>query len=309
LLVGGRMDYHEVHGAIFTPRIAHKWTLPSKQIVRFNIGSGFRVVNVFNEEHAALTGARNVVVANDLKPERSTNVSLALATAYKWWHGMQVNFDLNIFYTHFQNRILPDYTTDANAIFYNNLNGYADNKGFNLSADGNWKNQWKFNVGITWNETATYTWRNDELVKERPYFTERFAGAWTISYLHQRFPISVDYTGNFYSPMRLPLLGPLDPRSDTSPWWSIQNIQFTYRKDQRWEFFIGVKNLLNWTPWRDNPFLIARSFDPFDKGVQFDDKGQAIASAENPYGLTFDPSYVYAPNQGIRLFGGLRWKI
>jgi outer membrane receptor for ferrienterochelin and colicins len=308
LLLGARLDYHALHGLIFTPRMAHKWTLPSKQILRFNIGSGFRVVNVFNEEHAALTGARNVVVASDLKPERSTNASIAFATAYKWASGLLITIDLNVFYTYFQNRILPDYITDANAIFYNNLNGHADNKGINLSVDGSWRDRWRFNAGITWNESATYTWHNDVLEKLRPFFNERFAGAWSITYVSKKWPLTIDYTGNVYSPMLLPLLGPLDPRSGQSPWWSIQNIQMTYKSGRHWEWFGGVKNLLNWTPLGDNPFLIALSHDPFDKQVEFDSQGRAIATPSNPHALTFDPSYVYAPNQGMRLFVGVRWE-
>ena len=47
----------------------------------------------------------------------------------------------------------------------------------------------------------------------------------------------------------------------------------------------------------------------FDKEVQFDANGEAIATQDNPYALTFDPSYVYGPNQGIRGFLGLRYSI
>lgn len=75
------------------------------------------------------------------------------------------------------------------------------------------------------------------------------------------------------------------------------------------EIYGGIKNLLNWTPNKGNPFIIARSHDPFDKNVTFDNDGNAQVTQENPYGLTFDPSYVYAPNQGIRAFFGLRYSI
>jgi outer membrane receptor for ferrienterochelin and colicins len=42
----------------------------------FNFGTGFRVVNLFTEDHAALTGSREVVVKSDLQPERSVNGNL-----------------------------------------------------------------------------------------------------------------------------------------------------------------------------------------------------------------------------------------
>jgi outer membrane receptor for ferrienterochelin and colicins len=34
-----------------------------------------------------------------------------------------------------------------------------------------------------------------------------------------------------------------------------------------------------------------------------------LSTQNNPFALTFDPSYVYASNQGIRFFFGLRWKL
>lgn len=69
---------------------------------------------------------------------------------------------------------------------------------------------------------------------------------------------------------------------------------------------MGVKNLLNWTPNQGNPFIITRkSRTPFlDKNVSFDAQGKALVTVDNPYGLTFDPNYVYGPNQGIRGFVG-----
>jgi outer membrane receptor for ferrienterochelin and colicins len=33
-------------------------------------------VNLFTEDHAALTGAREIIIANNLKPEQSINANL-----------------------------------------------------------------------------------------------------------------------------------------------------------------------------------------------------------------------------------------
>jgi outer membrane receptor for ferrienterochelin and colicins len=65
-----RYDYNSIHGSILTPRIAYKWKLNDNNIIR-NAGTGFRVVNLFTEDHAALTGAREIIIANNLKPEQS----------------------------------------------------------------------------------------------------------------------------------------------------------------------------------------------------------------------------------------------
>jgi hypothetical protein len=46
---------------LFYPRLAYKWKINDNNIVRFNTGTGFRIVNLFTEEHAALTGSREVI--------------------------------------------------------------------------------------------------------------------------------------------------------------------------------------------------------------------------------------------------------
>ncbi|WP_461487444.1 TonB-dependent receptor, partial [Pedobacter sp.] len=69
VLLGMRYDYNSNHGNIFTPRFAYKINFNETSILRLNAGTGFRVVNIFTEDHAALTGARDVVIENDLKPE------------------------------------------------------------------------------------------------------------------------------------------------------------------------------------------------------------------------------------------------
>jgi len=142
-----------------------------------------------------------------------------------------------------------------------------------------------------------------------PVLTEKWSGTWSVSYSIPGGGWSFDYTGNIYGPMRLPILGPRDPRPAYSPVWSLQNLQGTKKLGRAIECFAGVKNILNWTPARRVPFLIARSQDPFDKAVEYEQDGSVKVTADNPYGLSFDPAYVYAPNQGRRLFAGLRFTL
>src|SRR5690606_1976052 len=148
--------------------------------------------------------------------------------------------------------------------------------------------------------TATEVYSQEAGQKLHRLKTERFTAVRNVSYTRERPPPSVAYTANLYGPMRLRAVSETDPRTDKAPWWSIQNIQLTKAFRNGIEVYGGVKNLLDWTPNRGNPFIIARSHDPFDKLVDFDGGGQAVITSENPYGLTFDPSYVFGPNQGAR---------
>jgi outer membrane receptor for ferrienterochelin and colicins len=53
-------------------------------------------------------------------------------------------------------------------------------------------------------------------VKRTQLRTESFSGVWSISYKFNN-DYSIDYTGNLFGPMRLPLLGKNDPRDEYSP--------------------------------------------------------------------------------------------
>lgn len=302
ILLGARYDYNNTHGSIFTPRFAYRYKSEAGDVFRLNAGTGFRVVNLFTEEHAALSGARDVIVLEDLKPEQSYNVNVSYLK--QWYFGTNVlQLEASSWYTHFTNAIFPDYDTNPNQIIYSNLDGHAVSKGVSANVDLILGSGLKFLVGATLMDVSTV----EDGIKERQMLTERFSGTWAISYTIPSIDLDIDYTGNLFGPMRLPLVSEWDPRPEYSETYSIQNIQLTYKGFKNFEVYGGVKNLLNWTPSKNIPFLISRTNDPFDKNVQFDPNGNAIRTPDNPYGLVFDPSYVYAANQGIRTFLGIRY--
>lgn len=305
LLLGMRYDYNSIHGNIFTPRFAYKLKINNNNIIRLNAGTGYRVVNLFTEDHAALTGSREVIIANDLDPEKSINANLNYIKKIYFDNGTFVGLETTAFYTRFSNKIVSDYEADPNKIIYDNINGYALSQGISCNADINFTNGLKFILGATYMDVSNV----ENGIKTRPYLTENFTATWAISYKINSLNIAIDYTGNLYSPMKLPLLSDTDPRNQNSPWYSLQNIQFTYAGWKNFELYTGVKNLLNFTPKQKNPFLISRADDPFDKNVQYDSNGKVLVTANNPYGLTFDTTYVYGPNQGIRGFFGLRYNL
>ncbi len=303
LLLGVRWDYNSLHGNIFSPRINYKWNSPqNNSVVRVSLGNGFRVANIFTEDHAALTGARDVVFTEELKPETSWNANVNWVHNFISTCDFYLSSDATAFYTFFDNSIIPDYESDPNKIIYSNLDGTAVSQGISLNLDFVWAKGLKILGGATLMDVSVHN-------SERSYrqiLTERFSGVWSIAYTFKKINLTIDYTGNLYGPMRLPLLGELDNRDAFSKTYSLQNIQLSKGFGEKWEVYGGIKNILNFTPPANS---IARAFDPFDKDVQFDSNGQVLASPSNPNALTFDPTYVYAPNQGIRAFFGFRFII
>ena len=305
ILAGIRYDYNSVHKSIITPRIAYKIVFNKKSILRFNSGTGFRVVNLFNEDHSALTGARQVVVLEKLNPEKSINANLNYTKKIIFSQSQEITFDMAVFYTYFNNRIIPDYLSNPNQIIYKNLNGFGVSRGISLNIDIDLNE----NTDIVLGSTFLDVFIKENNQKNYQILTERFSSTWTISHKIENINLRIDYTGNVYSPMRLPLLGDLDPRKEYSPWWSVQNIQFVFLGFKNFEIYGGIKNLLNFLPSKNNPYLIARANDPFDKNIKLDGNGNVLPTLDNPYALSFDPNYVFAPNQGRRYFFGIRYNI
>ena len=305
LLLGGRYDYDNRHGSIFTPRLAFRYKPTDDDIFRVNAGTGFRIVNLFTEEHAALSGSRDLVIQNKLKPEQSFNINANYLKKIYTKKGQILSLDCSTWYTYFTNAIRPDYDTNPNLVIYDNLEGSATSFGLSFSLDAVISPHFKGLIGGTIQDVS----QKENGIRRQQILTEKFSGTWALTYTNLKNNFTIDYTGNIYGPMRLAVLGPLDPRQKNAPIWSIQNIQFTFKKFKNIELYTGLKNILNWTPNKGNPFIIARADDPFDDNVSFDNNGSAIVTANNPYGLTFDPTYIYAPNQGRRLFFGLRYNL
>ncbi|GAB3233562.1 TonB-dependent receptor [Hymenobacter seoulensis] len=297
LLAGLRYDYNSRHGSILSPRLNYKWGLPDgSRVWRVGLGNGYRVVNLFTEDHAALTGARQVVVPEALKPERSWNVNVNYNRFFQLPSGGTLTLDGSVFYTYFTNKISPDYDTDPNQIVYRNLNGYAVSRGFTLNTDLVFSRPLKLMVGVT---------VLDVFRKERPqeggptqrlaqFHSPPFSGTWAVSYALERLGLSLDYTGQVSSPMALPVF-PNDFRPSRSPWFALQNVQATRKLKEGLELYGGLKNIFNFLPRH----ALLRPFDPFDKNVGVD----------NPQGYTFDTSYNFAPLQGRRLFLGVRYAL
>ena len=302
LLLGFRYDRNSIHGNIFTPRINYKINNKDKSsTLRLSTGSGYRVTQLFTEQHAVLTGAREVVLLDDLNPERSWNANVNFVQKFFLKKGVIIDFDLSLFTTHFSNKIIPDYDTDPNKIIYDNLDGRSISNGLSLNTNLLAQGGVRINLGATYIDTYV----EENSIKTMPYLTERFQGVWKVEKKWITNDIILDFTGTITGALKLPTLSNLDPRPSYSDPFSILNIQLTKIWNNSVESYGGIKNILNFTPPRNS---IARSFDPFDRQVAFDSNGNALPTSDNPYALTFDSTYVYTSNQGIRFFFGLRWK-
>lgn len=293
LLGGYRFDYDKNHGGVHSPRIAYKYSPNTNNTLRASFGTGFRVVNLFTEDHAALTGAREVIITEALNPERSYNANLNYVLKVPT-DSYALNFDVTGFYSYFTNKIVGDFDSNPDAIIYDNLLGHAISQGVSLNIDATFTFPLKILAGISYMDVfqkeenaAGREERSQQL--HAPKWSGTFVGTYKLSDNYV-----IDVTGNWYGPMRLPIL-PNDYRREYSPWFFIGNIQGTKKFDSGLEFYGGVKNVFDFVP--DDPLI--RPFDPFDRNTD----------VNNPNGYTFDTTYNYASMQGRRVYIGVRYNL
>jgi len=296
LLAGLRYDYNSNHGNIFSPRLNYKHSFNETNVLRWGIGNGYRVVNLFSEDHAAFNGARDVVIKENLKPEQSWSTTLNYSTL-QTFKGGYFSIDANLFYTYFSNKIVADYFTDHTKVIFENLHGCGINRGAGAQMHFNFTFPLKIGLGFTY--TDIFLMKKDSLnkdIKSRQVQTPPFTSNFVIGYQLAKLKTNIDLSGNVYSPMLLPVL-PNDYRPDHSPWFCLVNVQITKEFKKNWQCYVGIKNLLNFIP--EDPIM--RPQDPFDQNVN--------DPINNLNGYTFDPGYNYAPMQKMRVFIGVRYKL
>jgi outer membrane receptor for ferrienterochelin and colicins len=281
VLGGMRVDHHENHGWIPSPRLALKLEAFDATTIRVNAGTGFRVVDLFTEDYASLMHQRRLATARDLDPERSYNLTLNLNQVIDWGNNPMM-IDVDAFYTYFTNRIIPDYDTDPNRIIYHNLDGYGITRGVGISLN---QNMTALPLYYTLGVTLQDVFYVDGGVRERELFAADYKGVWSLTYRLADPGLTLDYTGTLVGPMRLPAYDAPFQRPTRSETYSVHNVTGTWQVGDGLELYGGVKNLFDYT------------------------QPSPIVDPANPFGDNFDTAWVYGPIYGRNLVIGGRYSL
>lgn len=297
LLSGLRLDHYQSHGLIFAPRLSVKYKPSDWTTLRTNFGTGFRVVNLFTEDHAFITGQRKVEIAETLRPEQSYNTSLNINQVYAI--AGSGTLDIEAYYTHFTNKIIPDYDTPGK-IIYANSEGFARTMGIGLSINHSFTSPLSFNAGINLQRAIeTETDENGNTITRDIEFAPRYSGIFTANYNWKKQGLVFAYTANLTGKMALPEVFDLDDngellpvaRSTESRPFSLHNFQVTKQVNDALTVYGGLQNIFNFRQF-DSPL------------VGYNDPNAAIGFSE-----FFDTSYAYAPNNGREVYLGVRWDL
>ncbi len=298
ILAGLRADHYQSHGTIWSPRLSTKNKIGQWTTFRSNFGTGFRIVNLFTEDHAFLSGQREVIINEALLPERSYNGSLNLNHIFTLG-ASQGSIDVDAFYTYFTNKIIPNYD-DPNLIVYENTNGYAVTKGLSLSVSQEFEFPFSINLGFNF-QNVTESETNDRGVFETRdiEFAPKWTSVFTGNYQLKKWALTIAYTSNITGPMTLPEVYDLDGNGDAissarptkSPTFMIHNLQLNKKIKKNFSCYAGVQNIFNYT----------QRFSPL---VGYNDP-----NANPGFSPSFDTSYTFAPIHGREFYVGLNFSI
>ncbi|MDW3193225.1 MAG: TonB-dependent receptor [Cytophagales bacterium] len=298
VLAGARLDHYKRHGLIAAPRLNLKVDLNEWTSLRSNFGTGFRVVNLFTEDHAFITGQREVVIAEELNPEESYNASLNLNHVFVLGP-IQGMIDIDAFYTYFTNKIIPDYENPTQ-IIYANAAGHAVSRGIGFNVNSEFTFPLSVNIGMNFQDvTETEPDGNGINQTRNIEFAPNWTGILTANYQFKKEGLSLAYTWRSTGPMTLPEVFDLDAtgnpladsRATISEAFVIHNLQITKTLGAKFSLYGGVQNIFDFV-------------QPGSPLIGFNDP-----NANPGFSDSFDTSYAFAPIHGREFYIGLNWSL
>lgn len=283
-IAGVRGDHHNQFGFQFTPRTLLKYDIAPKTIVRANVGTGWRTVNLFSENIGLLVSSRDIIFAEQLQPEKALNFGVNLTQKFETKNNnLSGYFSADYYRTDFQNQIFPDYDTDPTMAIIKNFTGKSVSNGFQAELYLKIYRRFELKTGYNFLDVYREIGETKQLLPFNPM--HKFLTTFSYKPLTNKFHFDVNV--HWYGEQRLPdtKSNPIEfQRPDFSQPYTIVNAQFTYNL-KKFEVYAGCENI----------------FDFRQK--------QPIISWQDPFSPYFDTSSVWGPTRGREIYVGVRFKL
>jgi outer membrane receptor protein involved in Fe transport/copper chaperone CopZ len=289
LVAGARVDFHNLAGTQFTPRLNFKYDITPQTILRLSAGRGFRTANVFAESQQYFASNRNIKILENggniygLKPEIAWNYGASLQQEFKLF-GRKSTIVADFFRTDFQNQVMVDLDRSPQQLTFYNLEGKSFANSF--------QTQWDFIPFKNFDIRLAYKYYDvqaDYLSGRREVpFMAKHRGFVNVAYSTNKNKNggfwSFDTTLNMVGKQRLPDTS-TNPEQFQLPMYSnsyaVLNAQISRNFNKKIRAYLGGENLTSY----------------YQKN--------AIVDVKNPFGNYFDGGMVYAPIMKANFYVGL----
>lgn len=289
LVAGSRVDFHNLAGTQFTPRLNFKYDFTPKTILRLSAGRGFRTANVFAENQQYFASNRNIQILENsgniygLKPEIAWNYGISLQQEFNLF-GRKSSIVADFFRTDFQNQVLVDLDQSPQKIVFYNLEGSSFANSF--------QTQWDFTPFKNFEVRLAYKYYDVQAnylagKREIPFMAKQ-RGFVNLAYSTNKKDNgafwSFDTTLNWVGKQRLP-----DTDSNPSEFqlptysnsYALINAQISKNFNKKIRAYVGGENLTSYH------------------------QKNAIVDYKNPFGNYFDGGMIYAPIMKANFYFGV----
>ncbi|KMQ69973.1 TonB-dependent receptor [Chryseobacterium sp. FH2] len=289
LVAGARVDFHNLAGTQFTPRLNFKYDFTPQTILRVSAGRGFRTANVFAENQQYFASNRSIQILQNsgniygLKPEIAWNYGASLQQEFNIF-GRKSTITADFFRTDFQDQVLVDLDRSPQQLTFYNLDGKSFANSF--------QTQWDFTPFKNFEVRLAYKYydvQTDYLGGRREVpFIAKHRGFVNLAYSTDKNDKggfwSFDTTLNWVGKQRFPDTS-TNPKELQLPTYSepyaILNAQISRNFNKNLRAYLGGENLNSY----------------YQKN--------AIVDFTNPFGNYFDGGMVYAPIMKANFYIGL----
>lgn len=289
LVTGARVDFHNLAGTQFTPRMNFKYDFTPKTILRLSAGRGFRTANVFAENQQYFASNRTIQVMQNggniygLKPEIAWNYGASLQQEFKLF-GRKSTIIADFFRTDFQDQVLVDLDRSPQQLTFYNLDGKSFASSFQTQFDFSPFKNFEVRLAYKYYDVqADYVDGRREvpfMAKQRGFVNLAYA---TNKNKNEGF-WSFDTTLNMVGKQRLPNTSS-NPAEFQLPMYSnsyaVLNAQIARNFNKKIRAYVGGENLTSYH------------------------QEHAIVDFKNPFGNYFDGGMVYAAIMKANFYVGL----
>ena len=289
LVAGLRYDIHNNLGSFLTPRMHVRYQPFEKSVLRFSIGSGRKSSNIFSENQEIFSTGREIKIKNEngnfygLTPEKALNYGFSFRQGFNL-NNQDGDITIDYYVTDFENQIVVDWEKQGQLSFYN-FEGKSYAKSFQIELDYSISNNINFKSAFkNYNVKKQYNsgFKQNPLTPKNRFFInidffstpKKIGSQWKF-----------DFTYNRIGKQRLPIHSDQSLFNGWSPSYTLLNSQLTRVFSENFEIYFGGENIGSYT--QENPIL----------------------SSENPFGMNFDSTLVYAPIIAPMLYLGIRLKL
>ncbi|MRT16961.1 TonB-dependent receptor [Vitellibacter sp. q18] len=289
---GIRGDVHNRLGAFITPRFHLRYTPWDKSAFRISAGRGKRSANIFAENQSIFASMRTLNIFGNggdiygLDPEIAWNYGISYSQGFNLL-GRKADFTVDFYRTDFDNQIVVDWENPSEVNFYN-LEGESFSN--NFQAEFNYTPFTHFDMRLAYKfydvETSYLSGKKQTPLtpKHRFFANASFQTHQTAKGGNWKFDATFNYLGEQRFASTESYLNTIG-LSEFSPSVSTLNAQVTKVFSPNFEIYVGGENITNVT--QENP----------------------IVGSDNPFGTTFDTTYVYGPIFGSSYYAGLRYRL